>query len=807
MKRCLLAAALVTVCAYSVASADYLIIKIDLNQPLPGEQKAGAAGQGGYYPSGPGGVGGAGSGYGKGGGAMGGGSLQPPGGQQQPGGGDGPGGLQPGGIGGGGKKGGGMPGGGFPGTGGMPGGGYPGAGSGYPGGYGDTGGKDPAPSADAIPDKAPLYVYACLELRKPPTLRDPRLKNVFGFEIGGVIDHRLGKEIYVPASCGTLVVGAPVSVRFAKKFNDVKDNKNLDLDTRRQKLLELAEWALQRGMVSNFHAVIDELKKYDAKHPVVVAVEKTRKELAKAPKVDDASALSLMDDLKKESYRPVVSEGGHYTFLTNVEASGPRDDELKKRMAKMEEVYSTFFFWFALKGEARTPPASRLVVVVVDTPYNNSKDFDTKQALFNYVPMVAGGFTAQRDNVVITASRRTDEAFSTLQYLNRMKWDTAKVTQKELLTDPKIWDRRMSEIGKEIPMMQTLALVQKAMEEEGEMTTLSHEGIRQLVAATGMLPRTVATAEWARFGLASFFEVPHYAFYPSTGGPSWEYLANFQALRANKKLEQKDAKEILLKVVTDDYFHQAYDALRKSQQAKDKDKDQRQLLQMKADFQLEVARATSWSLMYYLVQKKSSALDRYFREIADLPRDMDYDAKVLKDCFYRAFGLLVQDPNNPGRQIVNISSLESLAAAWFSSMETTFQDIPELGNVLKTKVMEDLVLRDKIIAKLQDPTPITAQPGAGGYPGMGPGKSGFGSGAGSGYPPGSGAGSGYPAGSGAGSGYPPGQGPNGGGANRPGGSGAGSGYPPGQGPNGGGANRPGGSGAGSGYPPGQGPKQ
>ena len=41
----------------------------------------------------------------------------------------------------------------------------------------------------------------------------------------------------------------------------------------------------------------------------------------------------------------------------------------------------------------------------------------------------------------------------------------------------------------------------------------------------------------------------------------------------------------------------------------------------------------------------------------DLPRDMDYDSKVLKDCFYRAFGLLVQDPNNPQRIFAAIAGV------------------------------------------------------------------------------------------------------------------------------------------------------
>jgi hypothetical protein len=789
MKRCLLAAALVTACTFGVASADYIIIKIDLNQPLPGEQKAGA-GNYGAYPGAPG------SGYpGKGGGAGAPGGSFPGAGSDMggPGMGTGKGGR-----------------GGFPGGGGA-GSGYPGgagAGSGYPGGAGAgsgypgaDGGSDQPPPSDGVPDKAPLYVYACLEL-KVPGLMSPG--NKFG-----KIDHRLGKKVIVPwATVVSYVTLQPISARFASKFNNLKENKTLHLDTRKNKLIDLAGLALQCGLLKQFNEVIDELKQHDAKNAVVAAVEKTRKELATAPKSEDAAALALMDELKKEGYRTLTSPAGHYTFMTNVPASAPHDEELLKKMSRMEDVYTTFFLWFALKGDPRTPPAHRLTAVVVDTPYNNPKDFDVKQAVFNFVPMVGSGFTAQRDNVVIAASRRTDEAFNTLQYTNHMKWETARVSSKELLLDPKFLERRL-DLGNEIPTMQTLALVQKAMEDEGEMTTLSHEGIRQLVAAVGMLPRTVATAEWARFGLASFFEVPHYAFFPSIGGPSWEYLASFQALKETKKVQQKDAKEILVKVITDDYFHQAYDALRKSQLARDKDKDERQLLQLKADAKLEIARTTAWSLMYFLVRNKSDQVRRYCREIAELPRDMNYDSKVLKECFYRAFGLLVPDRDAPGRQLVDVNKLETLAAEWFSSLEDTHQqDLPKLEQDLKTKVMDELLLRDKMITKLQDPTPRVqagAGGGPGGFPGMGQGGfPGMGpAGGGSSYPPGMGApGNRGNGGGGAGSGYPPGAGPGQGNSGN-GGGGAGSGYPGGAGPGAGNSGN-GGGGAGSGYPGGAG---
>ena len=292
----------------------------------------------------------------------------------------------------------------------------------------------------------------------------------------------------------------------------------------------------------------------------------------------------------------------------------------------MEEVYNTFFLWYALKGQPRTPPPYRLVVVLIDTPSNSTKVFQSKHAAFNFVPMVGGGFTAQRDNVLVLASRRMDEAFEKLNDYNQSKWEDYNTSQAELLTNvnaflrnPKVVKGQQS--GKPavaiVSMMQTFALCQKAMNEESELVALTHGGVRQLMAATGIMPRNVDTAEWARFGLASFFEVPMQSFHPSTGAPNWAHLVEFRALRKAKVLETKDAKDILLKVISDQYFHQAYATLKHAELASKEDRDD---VRHKGQDELELARATSWSLTYYLARHKSQQLERYFGELRSLPR-------------------------------------------------------------------------------------------------------------------------------------------------------------------------------------------
>src|SRR5262249_26026184 len=131
----------------------------------------------------------------------------------------------------------------------------------------------------------------------------------------------------------------------------------------------------------------------------------------------DPAAASLVEQLTREDYRPVISELGHYNLLTNIKgASG--DASVQRRLARMEDTYQGFFYWFALKGRPLPLPNHRLVPTPRDTRAG-SKEFESKRAFFDQVPMVADGFTARRDNVVVMASTRQDEAYRVLVKYNK----------------------------------------------------------------------------------------------------------------------------------------------------------------------------------------------------------------------------------------------------------------------------------------------------------------------------------------------------------------------------------------------------
>src|SRR5207244_97163 len=106
--------------------------------------------------------------------------------------------------------------------------------------------------------------------------------------------------------------------------------------------------------------------------------------------------------------------------------------------------------------------------------------------------------------------------------------------------------------------LQTLVLVEKAAQTEAERATISHAATRQLLFATGLLPRHVDVPEWIQYGLSSFFETPAGAFYPGVGLPSWTNLLKFKYYNAKKRL--RPSGDVLLRVVADKYFRTAADS-------------------------------------------------------------------------------------------------------------------------------------------------------------------------------------------------------------------------------------------------------
>jgi hypothetical protein len=635
MNRLILGAVVLCGLLAGRAAADHIVIKIDLNKVKVGEapQGGGAAGMpgkgpGGFPGGGPGGFQGKGPGgfAGKGPGGF-------PGGQA---------GGNPAGFGGfGGKPGGfGFPGGGQAGGGQALGfGGFPG--TGMPG-VGNAGqGKEP--------EQPPLWAYAYLETWGTT-------------KAGGLvtIDHRWGKshipEGAVVAPYGRYWPGETIARQFATKHKEAVKNGTV------AGLLGIAEWALRHRLLPEFVKTMKEAATLAPKDPAVLRFNEVFDQISKRPTVDDPAAKDFLEDVKNQGYKGVISNEGHYALYVDAALEDPNISA--RRLKQLEETYQSFFYWFALKASTVPKvPSCRLVVVME----KDDSMFFAKYEGFDNTPRVADGFTARRDNVVLLAPKRLDEAYKTLARNNKTYQENLKVSRDDLLSDA-VYKKVTGAHRSQIPVLQLLALVQRAMEDESERATLTHEGVRQLLAATGLLPRNVAAGEWVRFGIASFFETPHMALYPGTGLPSWTNLVAFKQLRKTAQLAPDHAPKVLVDVITDAYFRRANAELARAARGT-------VAQQLKAQQELELARATSWALTYYLMTHKLDKMLSYLQELRSLPRDVAYDAEVLQGCFGRAFGVPAGGPGGGNR--LDPRGVQQLATAWFAALETTMLEVSQ----------------------------------------------------------------------------------------------------------------------------------
>jgi len=752
MKRAFLAVAVCLLGTASYVHADYVKLIVNLamtNEPqadgqqfLPGGMggpggmmggMGGMMGPGGSMPGqqrppgmgGPGGMQGQRGMMGGMGGAKGPGGGQRPGmGSPPPGMGDGPGGgMGLGAPGAGGQfPGGGQPGSAFPGI--LPGG--PGGAAGMQGGAGAMGDGPGGMNMPGMmggfggeqdveePESSPFFVECTIELdsrfnqkekgwRRGWNLHESLDRsNPLGPKIYRLeLKHKYGDtSIYLPSDTKASKGLGSTTILTSKEIQIVhikyptveeqyeRERKVLEKETTPQALLQLAEWCLSHGLVDEVPKYMDQLAQKEPKNPSAVAYKKVVADFNRALNKDDGSAAwreRLGDDFK-------VKQNKHYTLLYDVQADVAADE----RLSRLENNYKSFYYWFALRGKALPQPERRLLAVLVE-----SQDaFDHQhQDIFDNAPMTLDGFYVPRENIAVFSMRRQDDAYNGLEKIAQPLWQT--YDKKRLLAGK--WKSGLS--ARETAQAQTIALLLQAMEDEGERTTIGHEGTRQLIRAIGLVPRNVKLPHWVDFGLASFFETPKGALWSGTGAPSWNYLVRYKSWSSPpKKLEKPE--DGLKRTVTDQYFHEAQEA---------KDDKEREKAEVKAH-------TMSWALVYYLAREKRDGVLRYLEEIANLPRDLELDDEVLLGCFARAFDLVdvsKVDPMKPSQ--VDMGKLQQLANQWSRYLGNTNLEVTDVMNKAVLDYKKALVEKkpDQPALQGQGTAPGNNNPPQGGFRGPG----------------------------------------------------------------------------------------
>ncbi len=523
---------------------------------------------------------------------------------------------------------------------------------------------------------------------------------------------RLGKtcQLYKTPSFGELFVitqskdkAMPtVADQFNQKYAELTKEKASASD-----LLALAEWALEHGMVNKFAEVMDKVVEADKGLSAAVAYAQVKTELDRKA-TDDPAAASWRGQLLR-GYK--VTETDHYLLVHN--AAGDSAPEIQSHREHLENAIRGFYYWFALRGIALPVPHTRQVVVLT----SKEDDFEQLHKILTSGPVVVDGFFARRESLPVMHSQRSDDPYKALTTFWE-NWKGKGYQRLQLLQNknsgvPKngvpqnIRAAAMPDLTAlvNIAEAQMLALMLVALEQEAELATVSHGASRQLLFASGLLPRNVAVPEWILFGVGSFFETPLQSPWPTIGALSPYYLPRWRELKAKDSNQgglEKTNVDTLKKVVTDGYFrtlppdgkpdsaeHRLYEAA------------------------LRKARTVTWSLTYFLAQRHLEGLRHYFTELSKMPRDIELDDTVLLGCFARAFGCV--DGNNK----VDQSKLKALATEWYGYWASAHFESEQIMKEIREKIAKKVKEDEENAKKASEGT--NGQRGPGNFPpGMNP---------------------------------------------------------------------------------------
>jgi hypothetical protein len=555
-----------------------------------------------------------------------------------------------------------------PGMAGGPAGGMPGGppGMGMRGGPGPAGGGDNPPPAVGDADDNASMIIAVVEIENASAGTGDKYLKRFEEKLPIKVRHRWGgivqllKETEVSR---TVILKQTKSGKPLPSVNQlywVKFKEIMTANPDKEQVLELAEWCLTHGLTGKCAEALDKYAELDKKSEIATAYLQIKAELQRAPAREDEAAWRAK---LLPRYKVAARDGAHYVIY--YDSITEAESEVKSHLDMLEENFRGFYYWWVLRGKKALPvPRQREVVVLTNT----LEEFKRLQHGLSGGGVVADGFFAPRENLAVISKRRLDNTFGALEEFGKPYW--------VLGFDP---DAMLTGRGKGLPReaqpqdadnARMIALVRKALRVEQELGAISHDASRQLLYASGLLPRHVAVPEWILFGMGSLFETPPESPWPGVGAPSFYWLPRFREMRGTK-FEGVPAAT-LHRVVTDSYFRFIPPGGASEVAQKAHDGAERK------------ARAAAWALTYYLARERLDGLEKYFKELAKMPRDKQLDDAALLGCFARAFNV-ADSTGRPDPQ-----KLSDLANLWYKYMDALTLETEEMRQEIRRFHLETI---------------------------------------------------------------------------------------------------------------------
>jgi hypothetical protein len=329
--------------------------------------------------------------------------------------------------------------------------------------------------------------------------------------------------------------------------------------------------ALDVGLVDEALAYADQLliavgEKQDSLAPEVARFVKAYKAIQSGIK-NTPQKQGNAEDWKDKLGARAVYLRGHYALIY----WDTPPEEVQRRAALLEENFRGFYLWHATRGVELPIPETPLVAVLAK---KGADVLPMALTLDGPTGLPADGFYSGEHNLLVLSPERLDGVGQTFLRQTQQIYKDG-VRREDLLAGkgPQIHVEGAAGLKDakkpdEVAWMQTMALVERFVDENSAVHAVSREGSRQLLYATGQLPRYVNLPEWLSHGSVNVFARPKDPAFVSDEKGKWSVTVatgtgygapNYVLQRylrdlADKKELNPDRAELLKNVLTDAYF-------------------------------------------------------------------------------------------------------------------------------------------------------------------------------------------------------------------------------------------------------------
>ena len=310
-----------------------------------------------------------------------------------------------------------------------------------------------------------------------------------------------------------------VAKRYEAKYNEAFKDKSGQKPSA-EKILDVADYALTHDRNDKFVEVMKKLGEDNPTNPAFVAFQKIQADLDRPVTRDDSAAWTsrLGGNYKGETLK---DNKGHY-LLFHTSDSNP--DDVQELLTRLEDSLHTFYYWFARQGVVLPLPDGRLPALLAA----KEPEFHHTGGSLGDPPVVADAFFARRENLMVVCGRPLDPLYDMLDKAADPVFKQGSIVRYDMLSGKEYAGYPKGTSQANIAYFGTLALLMKALEDESERAGVTNNASRQLLFASGLLPRTVTAPEWIQFGMGSFFETAEHSPWPTPAAPSPLYLSMYQ---------------------------------------------------------------------------------------------------------------------------------------------------------------------------------------------------------------------------------------------------------------------------------------